>query len=117
MSAKMKAAMDNILVAPNPYRGSADWERLDYEGRISFYNLPGSCTIYIHSMTGELVDVVYHNTAGDETPDPAGNETGGESWDLLTANGQSIASGIYIYRVDSPKYGQKIGKFAVIRGE
>jgi hypothetical protein len=117
MSAKIKAAMDDILVAPNPYRGSADWERLDYEGRISFYNLPGSCTIYIHSMTGELVDVVQHNTSGDQSPDPAGSETGGESWDMLTANGQSIASGIYIYRVDSPKYGQKIGKFAVIRGE
>jgi hypothetical protein len=117
MNSKLSSAMDNILVAPNPYRGSADWERLDYEGRISFYNLPKRCTIYIHSMTGELVDTVRHNMPGDESPDPAGNETGGESWDMLTANGQSIASGIYIYRVDSPDYGQKIGKFAVIKGE
>lgn len=117
MSAKLSRAMDDILVAPNPYRGSADWERMDYEGRISFYNLPERCTIHIHSLTGELVDVVYHNMAGDESPDPAGGGTGGESWDMLTGNGQSIASGIYIYRVESPDYGQKIGKFAVIRGE
>ena len=117
MSAQLKSAMDNVLVAPNPYRGSADWERLDYEGRISFYNLPGRCTIYIHSMTGELVDVVYHNMSGDQSPDPAGSETGGESWDMITANSQSIASGIYVYRVESPEYGQKIGKFAVIKGE
>jgi hypothetical protein len=55
--------------------------------------------------------------AGDDSPDPAGSETGGESWDMLTANSQSIASGIYIYRVESPEHGQKIGKFAVIRGE
>jgi hypothetical protein len=111
MRIKRSRALDNILVAPNPYRGSADWERLDYEGRISFYNLPGECTIYIHSMTGELVDVVHHE------PEEGSPETGGESWDMLTANGQSIASGIYIYRVESDDYGQKIGKFAVIRGE
>jgi hypothetical protein len=117
MKARLRTAMDNILVAPNPYRGSADWERLDFEGRISFYNLPRRCTIYIHSLTGELVDIVPHNMTGDASPDPAGGETGGESWDMLTANGQSIASGIYIYRVESPDYGQKIGKFAVIQGE
>ncbi len=117
MQAKRAAALDKILVAPNPYRGSADWERLDYEGRIAFYNLPRRCTIYIYTITGELVDVVYHNMPGDDTPDPEESETGGERWDMITSNGQSIASGIYIYRVTSPEYGEKIGKFAVIRGE
>ena len=117
MEQRRAAALDHILVAPNPYRGSADWERLDYEGRISFFNLPKRCTIYIYTVTGELVDVVYHNLPGDDTPDPEGSETGGERWDMITSNGQSIASGIYIYRVESPDYGEKIGKFAVIKGE
>jgi hypothetical protein len=117
MEAKIAAALDGVIVAPNPYRGSAAWERLDYEGRISFYNLPERCAIYIHSMTGELIDIVYHNMQGDESPDPDGSETGGEQWDMLTSNNQSIASGIYIYRIASPDYGEKIGKFAVIKGE
>jgi hypothetical protein len=117
MEERLASALDDILVAPNPYRGSADWERLDYEGRISFFNLPKQCTIYIHSMTGELIDVVYHNLPGDESLDPTGTETGGEKWDMLTSNGQSIASGIYIYRVVSRDYGEKIGKFAVVKGE
>jgi ferredoxin len=117
MEQAIAGALDGIIVSPNPYRGSADWERLDYEGRISFYNLPKRCTVYIYSMTGELVDVVYHNVSGDETPDPGGSETGGERWDMLTSNNQSIASGIYIYRVASREYGEKIGKFAVIKGE
>jgi hypothetical protein len=117
MEKRLESALDGIIVAPNPYRGSADWERLDYEGRISFYNLPERCTIYIHSMTGELVDIVYHNLPGDLSPDLDGAETGGEHWDMLTSNNQSIASGIYIYRVTSSDYGEKIGKFAVIKGE
>jgi hypothetical protein len=117
MGERLASALDGIFVAPNPYRGSADWERLDYEGRISFYNLPKRCTIYIHSMTGELVDVLYHNLAGDDSYDMAGSETGGEMWDMLTSNGQSIASGIYVYRVVSEEYGEKIGKFAIVKGE
>jgi hypothetical protein len=114
---RLAGALDGILVAPNPYRGSADWERLDYEGRIAFYNLPKKCTVHIYSMTGELVDVLFHNVPGDDSPDQSGAETGGETWDMLTRNNQSIASGIYIYRVTSDDYGEKIGKFAVIKGE
>jgi hypothetical protein len=117
MEGKLRAALDDVIVAPNPYRGSADWERLDYEGRIAFYNLPQQCTVYIYSLTGEKVGTVYHNVPGDDTPDPGGNETGGERWDMLTENHQSIASGIYIYRVVSDEYGEKIGKFAVIKGD
>jgi hypothetical protein len=46
-----------------------------------------------------------------------GSETGGEIWDMLSSNNQAVASGIYIYRVTSDEYGEKIGKFAIIRGE
>jgi hypothetical protein len=35
------------------------------------------------------------------------------SWDLLTEKGLPVASGIYIYVVDAPGFGQKIGKIAV----
>ncbi|HVP57576.1 MAG TPA: hypothetical protein VMU02_05725, partial [bacterium] len=117
MAQKARHALDAVMVAPNPYRGSADWERLDYEGRLTFMNLPKHCTIHIYSLTGEQVNVVYHNVAGDTSMDPTGSETGGESWNMLTSNNQSIASGIYIYRVVSDEYGDKVGKFAVIKGD
>lgn len=117
MKDRRARALDNVLVAPNPYRGSADWERSDYEGTIMFQNLPKRCSIFIYSLTGELIRTVHHNVPGDETPDPEGSETGGERWDMLTYNNMSIASGIYIYRVVSDEYGDAIGKFAVIRGE
>lgn len=117
MKDRKARALDNILVAPNPYRGSADWERSDFEGTIMFQNLPKRCSIFIYSLTGELIRTVYHNLPGDETPDPEGSETGGERWDMLSYNRMSIASGIYIYRVVSDEYGEAIGKFAIIRGE
>ncbi|MFZ1947899.1 MAG: hypothetical protein WAW06_10180 [bacterium] len=117
MKQQARRALDGVFVAPNPYRGSGDWERLDYEGRLAFMNLPKQCTIYIYSLTGEMVDALQHNLPGDQSPDAAGNETGGESWDMLTADNQSIASGVYLYRVVSKEYGEKLGKFAVVRGD
>lgn len=117
MNQRLAHALDRVLVSPNPYRGSGDWERLDYEGRIAFMNLPKRCAVYIYSLTGEMVDAVYHNLPGDASPDPVGGETGGESWDMLTSNNQTIASGIYIFRVVSDAYGEKVGKFAVIKGD
>jgi hypothetical protein len=117
MRDRKSRALDNILVAPNPYRGSADWERTDYEGTIMFQNLPKRCSIFVYSLTGELIRTVYHNMPGDETPDPEGSETGGERWNMLSYNNMSIASGIYIYRVVTDEYGEAIGKFAVIRGD
>jgi hypothetical protein len=36
-------------------------------------------------------------------------------WDLLTRDRLSVSYGIYIYHVDAPGIGEKIGKFAVIK--
>jgi hypothetical protein len=40
---------------------------------------------------------------------------GSESWDLKTKEGLDVAPGIYIYHVDAPAVGEKIGKFALIK--
>ena len=34
-------------------------------------------------------------------------------WDLLNSFGVPVGSGIYIYVVDAPDFGQKIGKMAI----
>jgi hypothetical protein len=36
-------------------------------------------------------------------------------WDLLSSEGMRIAYGVYIYHVDIPGVGEKIGRFAVIK--
>jgi hypothetical protein len=39
----------------------------------------------------------------------------GKKWDLVSKDGMDIAYGIYVFHVDAPGIGEKIGKFAVIK--
>jgi hypothetical protein len=54
---------------------------------------------------GELVDTVEKN-------DPTINYA---TWNLLSYESQQIAYGVYIYHIDAPGIGTKIGRFAVIK--
>jgi len=56
------------------------------------------------------VDVLHHEPGDDEYISPST-----QKWNLITQEGQEIAYGIYIYHVDAPGIGEKIGKFAVIK--
>ena len=105
--------MNKIKVVPNPYLAAAAWEpRNQYnsgrgERSIHFTHLPQKCTIRIYTVNGELVDTIEHDSLIN----------GGSTayWDLLTKDNLSISYGIYIYHVDAPGVGEKIGKFAVIK--
>lgn len=102
--------MDDIRVVPNPYKGSADWEEWTGSGvrlgKIYFMNLPSQCTVRIYTIAGDLVRTLEHN---DVT-------FGAMPWDLTGEAGVQVASGIYVYHVDAPDYGEKIGKFAILVG-
>jgi hypothetical protein len=102
--------MDDISVVPNPYKGSADWEEWTASGtrlgKIYFMNLPSKCTVRVYTIAGDLVRTLEHN---DVT-------FGALGWDLTGEAGVQVASGIYVYHVDAPDYGEKIGKFAVLVG-
>ncbi|MFN0150227.1 MAG: hypothetical protein ACKVU1_05880 [bacterium] len=109
--------LDNVHVAPNPYKERADW---DLEGgtgdptgrRIYFLNLPERATIRIFSLTGDLLQTLEHRWASSNA-DPT-NPDAGTFWNLVTRNNQEVTSGIYIYQIDSD-VGTKIGKFAIIK--
>ena len=59
----------------------------------------------IFTISGEEVRVLNHNSTID----------GNLWWDLRSYNNQEIAPGLYIYVVQTPDGGKKIGKFAVVR--
>jgi len=107
-----KQELDDICVVPNPYVVTATWEPQNPykfgrgERRIHFFHLPKDCTIRIYSLRGFLVDTIKHNSTADD---------GMESWDLISKDGNDIAYGIYIYHVDAPGIGEKIGRFVVIK--
>ncbi|KPL04995.1 MAG: hypothetical protein AMJ73_02970 [candidate division Zixibacteria bacterium SM1_73] len=97
--------LGQIRVVPNPYIVRNAWEPSRDYSRIAFTHLPEKCTIRIYTLSGDLLQTLEHESATFD---------GNENWDLLTKNNQKIAAGIYIYHVDS-EYGEKIGKFAVVR--
>jgi len=103
---------ESPYVVPNPYVGAASFEpqRFAVSGRgerkIEFRNLPANCTIRIYTVTGELVQTLYHD----------GNINKGiVSWDLRNKDNLDIAPGLYIYHVDGKEVGTHVGKFAVIK--
>ncbi len=105
-----KDKLGDIFVVPNPYVMFGEGELPDPiatrrgERRIEFRNLPNKCTIRIYTLNGELVRTIEKDDLNSYA-----------TWNLLTYEGQSIAYGIYIYHVDAPGIGSKIGRFAVIK--
>lgn len=105
-----KSQLENIYVVPNPYVAFSDAEQPARQPNrrgekvLQFRNLPKECTVRIYTIAGELVQTLYKNDDGSIL-----------NWDLLSYEGQRIAYGVYIYHVDAPGIGEKIGRFAVIK--
>ena len=104
-------AAGRVHVVPNPYRARVFWDRKPVLGdapttHLNFVGLPQAyCTIKIWTLAGDLVQQLNHD----------GRSGVGEAeWDLISRNGQDIASGVYIFTVNSV-LGEQIGRFVVIR--
>lgn len=117
-----------VGVYPNPYRQSAAWDGPAAQSRkIWFYNLPELCEISIFTLSGELVDVLHHDSdyrgEGIRWFEQFGGSSsqrilsGGEhAWDLLSANRQAVAQGVYLFSVKDLKTGRvQQGQFVVLR--
>jgi len=114
-------ATRSVIVVPNPYRGHAAWDLnpspSDPTGaHVDFLHLPaGAWTLRIFTLAGDLVTTI---PSGDLTvlgrPQQEDPADGQASWDLLSRNGQDVASGIYLFSVQSAA-GIQRGKFVVIR--
>jgi hypothetical protein len=108
-----KSNMDNIYVVPDPYVVTASWEKPLYyssgrgERRIDFVNLPSVCIINIFTMSGKHIKTINRQSVAQQN--------GAESWDLVTEDGLTVSYGVYIYHVDAPDIGTKIGKFSLIK--
>jgi hypothetical protein len=106
----------DVYVVPNPVtrESMAPWtlapNNADPSGeKIEFRNLP-KCwsTVRIYTVSGDLVQTLRHDGS-------AGN--GALPWNLVSRNGQTITSGIYLFSVapDDGRFPKFVGKFVVIR--
>jgi len=120
----------NVAVVPNPYRGdeyyhyyNPPWEKpsggyvwnvnqnyepmwMEQDRRIQFINVPSPSKIIIYTLSGNVVRTMKHD-------DP---QMGYIDWNLTSDAGQTIASGIYLYTVQSQLTNNiQTGKFVVVK--
>ena len=108
--------LGKVLVVPNPYRVDKDytfenggWEGLtrdwdEGKRKVKFIHLPTRCTIRIFSLAGDIISTLQHEDS----------QKGELDWDLLSDSRRALASGVYVFTVESD-LGRQIGKFVLIR--
>jgi hypothetical protein len=111
----------DVKVVPNPYIVFNGWEQNSEQRVVKFTHLPNECTIRIYTTSGDLVKVIHHSdTDTEEGAQPL--ELGGTAtWDFTNespgagvgSSGQLIASGVYVWHVESP-VGEQVGKLVFI---
>jgi hypothetical protein len=120
-----------VTVFPNPYKVEASWDR----GRqardhyLWFTNLPLLCKIQIFTLSGDLVYTsdfdgrTYdgRNARGIFRPgtDPRSVLSGTTfGWDMITRQGQAIATGLYIWAVEDQQSGKRqTGKVLIMKSD
>jgi len=116
LSFSVSKKLGDVLVVPNPYRVDQDYtfENGGWEGRsskwtendrsIRFIHLPPKCTIRVYSLSGDVITTLYHEDATQ----------GDLQWNLISESNRALASGVYIFTVESD-FGKQVGKFVLIR--
>jgi hypothetical protein len=106
-----KELWNKVNVFPNPlygfnpatsYSGGAADEPF-----VTFSNLPTEVTVKVYSLSGQLLRTLTQ----DDKIDPTSPFL---RWNLENESGLRVASGMYLAIVSSPKYGDKVLKFAII---
>jgi hypothetical protein len=96
-----------VRVVPNPYNPSAPFNQQVFPGapRVEFVNLPAQALVKIFTASGDRVREL------PKVPDPGDDSV---VWDLKNNDGRDVASGVYIYYVESGS--EKIwGHFVIAR--
>ena len=100
--------LNAVYAVPNPYRtGGSRLTTENYHNfpdeKIRFVNVPTDCTIRVFTISGDLVWDYTHNGGGNI------------EWDATNRGGESVASGVYIFRVEDQGGGHMYGRLIIIR--
>ncbi len=99
-------ALDKIRVVPNPYYAYSIYEKDQFDRQVRFLGLPDKFTMRIFNLAGDMVRTMNEN-----------DKVTGQSWmpwNLMTDEGLPVASGVYIWYLESD-FGTKYGKMAIIQ--
>jgi hypothetical protein len=122
------------IVFPNPYRVEAQWDRGAQvrDHYLWFARLPRRCMLRVYTLAGDRVfeirfdGAAYHGEGARGLFDPRQDlDTGppalsGASfaWNLITDQGQALATGLYMFSVEDLEGGRvSRGKFLVVKSD
>jgi len=123
-----------VTVYPNPYRVEARWDqgRSVRDHYLWFANLPRRAILRIYTLSGDRVFEtrfdgssyrgegargLYEPRRDRDTPPPA-LSGGSYAWDLITDQGQAVATGLYLFSVeDLDGGGVARGKFLIVKSD
>lgn len=103
--------LDKVNIIPNPYYISHIGQKSPYDAKIYFTKLPKQAKIEIYTITGDLIATLNHNESSLET-----DKESVEVWDLLSKNGQRVASQTMAAVITTPDGAQTIKNFTVVVG-
>lgn len=123
-----------VVVFPNPYKVESQWDAgtLVRDHYLWFANLPRRCRLSIFTLAGDLVfetDFDGDAYTGDNArglydpnvdldvapPDLSG---GAFAWNLISRQGQAVATGLYLFSVRDTQTGEvQRGKFLVVKSD
>lgn len=105
--------LENVIVVPNPYRGSHEQEFLGalnedgdkiYPRKLYFMNLPATgARLDIYSLAGDHIVTLTHPAGGETLP-----------WNMRNKYDQEIVSGVYYFVVEANEK-MAIDKFVVLK--
>jgi len=98
-----RSQLGGVRVVPNPYYSRSAYEASQFARVVRFMNLPAQCKVRIFTLAGQLVRTLSKD-------DPSSSLL---NWNLLTENGLPVASGVYLYQVESNGIGQTTGRMVV----
>ncbi len=111
--AAAKDQMNKIKVVPNPYVVTHEAESRLLSSQVSgrgereirFTYIPPGATISIYTVRGEKIKTLRQDDLF----------LGDVYWNLRTEENLDVAYGVYVFVVEAPGIGTKIGKFALIK--
>jgi hypothetical protein len=111
--AEAKDQLNKIKVVPNPYVVTHEAEARLLSSQVSgrgereirFTYIPPGSTISIYTVRGEKIKTLTHDDLF----------VGDVYWNLRTEENLDVAYGVYVFVVEAPGIGTKIGKFALIK--
>lgn len=122
---------EGVTVFPNPYRVEARWDmgRQARDHYLWFANLPAQSRLKIYTLSGDLVYETDFDGAGYDGRNARGLYRPGSDlpsnlsgtmfgWDLITRQGQAVATGLYLWAVEDKRDGSRqTGKFLIVKSD